>query len=238
MKNSKLLPRVVHKEYFDVYGVADIDKEADRFGFVRPLGNNVYAFLALQMEIAGAVALRNAQQEHLDEMGVNADTAWDQGYANVAALIQEGAFKQAVTKTEAGNDWAVWIGENFTSSCVLIPAFYKWCRAHLQGDRFMVCIASTQLVFVLQLCSREALVNFAPVINKMLEGSASVVSTDWFVLSSTGLTPMPPMSPSRATAQKTAGAAAQANQPAEPQEKKSSGLAQAFKTFRRILNRL
>lgn len=230
MKNGKLLPRVVHKEYFDVYGVADIDKEADRFGFVRPLGNDVYAYLALQAEIAGTLALRTAQKEHLDQMGLNADTAWDQGYANVATMIQEGAFKQSVTKTETGNDWAVWIGANFTSSCVLTPAFYKWCRTHLQGDRFMVCIASTQLVFVLQLCSREALVDFMPVVHKMLEGSASVVSTDWFVLSSIGLTPMPPMPSSRA--------APQANQSAEPQEKKRSGLAQAFKTFRRILNRI
>ncbi len=189
---KNLIPRVVHKEYFSAHGVADVDREPERFGFVRPLGNDVYAFLAQQVDVGTTRMLRNVQSEHLSELGLSADAAWAQAYGNIAALMGNGAFQQSVTKTGTGNDWAVWLGEDFTSSCALVPEFYQWCRAQLGGDSFMVCLASTQLVFVLQQCAREALAKFDPVVSQMLEGSTKQVSTEWFVLSGGGLTPLPP----------------------------------------------
>jgi len=191
LPNQRLLPRVVHRDYFAASGVADIEREPERFGYVRPLGNDVYAFLAQQVELAGAVTLRNVHAEHLAEMACSVDAAWQQAYANAARLIANGAFQQSVTRTGTGNDWAVWIGDNFTSSCALLPEFYDWCRAQLQGDNFMVCIASSQLVFVLRNCPREALAKFDPVVGKMLEGSQCQVSTAWFHLNGDGLAPLP-----------------------------------------------
>lgn len=190
-QNKNLIPRVVHREYFMASGIADVDKEPERFGYVRALGNDVYTFLAERVELAGKVTLRNVHSERLAELQLSVDDAWQQAYGNVARLIESGIFKQSVTRTGTGNDWSVWIGDAYTSSCVLTPEFYNWCCTHLKADKFMVCIASSQLVFVLQQSSRDTLKKFDPVVSKMLEGSNSRVSTEWFYLSAKGLMPLP-----------------------------------------------
>src|SRR6185437_14523377 len=120
---KRFIARVVHKEYFSVHGATDIEKEPERFGYVRSLGNDVYAFLAERVELGGATALRNVHSERLDELGLSVGVAWQQAYGAIAAMVAGSTFQQSVTKTGNGNDWAVWIGEDFTSSCPIVPEF-------------------------------------------------------------------------------------------------------------------
>ena len=44
MDSSQLLPQVVHRDYFNAAGIADVDAEPERFGFVSHLGHDVYTF--------------------------------------------------------------------------------------------------------------------------------------------------------------------------------------------------
>ena len=184
---SRIFPRVVHRHYFDLPGVPDVAVEPKRFGFVRSLGNDLISFLAY----SGDRTIRNIHQEHLDRLGLSLDEANKIAIENVRRIAFDGTtIKQLVTKTNNGNDWAVWLGNDFTSSCLLLPDLYSWSQKHLNADSFLVRAASTQMVFVLQYKNRGDLARFDRYISKVLEGSNNLVSPDWFVLTRDSLTPL------------------------------------------------
>lgn len=182
-----IFPRVVHRHYFDAAGVADVATEPERFGLVRPLGNNLFAFLAY----ASGELIRNIHQEHLDQLKLSRDDANEIALKNLRKIAFDGStIKQAITKTKTGDDWAVWLGNEFTSSCILLPEFYSWAKENLEADSFLVRVASTQLIFVLQYKDQDSLQQFDQYIAKVLEDSDNLVSEDWFVLTAESLTPL------------------------------------------------
>lgn len=182
-----ILPRVVHRHYFDSAGVADVAAEPERFGFIRPLGNDMFAFLAY----ASGELIRNIHQEHLDQLKLSLDDANEIALENLRKIAFDGStIQQAITKTKSGNDWAVWVGNDFTSSCILLPEFYSWAKENLETDSFLVRVASAQMIFVLQREDRDALQQFDQYIAKVLEGSDNLISEDWFVLTEEALTPL------------------------------------------------
>lgn len=189
MKNldpSRLLPRVVPHSYFDTFGVADVDSEPERFGFVRPLGNDLFVFLAY----ADEPIIRNVHQEHLDALELSVDAAQEIATENLRQIAFDGTtIQQSVTRTETGNDWSVWIGNDFTSSCLLLPELHGWCKEQLKADAFLVRVPSAQMLFVLQYGSRDSLDDFNRFIAKAVEGCDNLVSSEWFVLDERGLTP-------------------------------------------------
>ena len=185
MNSSELLPRVVHRDYFDVPGI-DVDVEPHRFGFVSHLGHDVYTFLACTED----GLIRNVQQEHLDDLALTVDQAKTIALENLAHIAFDGeTIQQQLTTTETGNDWAVWLGNDFTSSCILLPELFAWCQEHLQSDSFLVRVPSTQLLFILQLKSHDTLRSFDAFIANVAEGADNLVSSHWFVLDQSGLSP-------------------------------------------------
>ncbi|NLS96215.1 MAG: hypothetical protein GXX96_29090 [Planctomycetaceae bacterium] len=186
MDLSQLLPRVVHRDYFNASGIADVDIESDRFGFVSHLGHDVYMFLACTED----GFIRNIQQEDLDDLGLTIDQANAIAIRNLSQIAFDGqTIQQQLTTTETGNDWAVWLGSEFTSSCILLPELYAWSQRHLRSDAFLVRVPSTQLLFVLQFKNRSAIGDFNDYITKVADGADNLVSSYWFVLEQSGLFP-------------------------------------------------
>lgn len=186
ISRDKLLPRVVHRSYFDAAGVADLDREPHRFGIVRPLGNDVYAFLAhVDDEL-----IRNVHPEHLEKLKLTIDAAWETATSNLRTIAFDGkTIKQTITKANDGRDWSVWLGNEFTASTTLLPELLEWSRENLNGESFLVRIASTQSVFILQKSHAAEIPDFDNYIAKVLEGSNNLVSDRWFMLSASGLEP-------------------------------------------------
>ena len=83
----------------------------------------------------------------------------------------------------------MWLGNEFTSSCILLPELYAWSRKHLQADSFLVRVPSTQLLLILQLKNRDAVGDFDNYIAKVTDGEDNLVSSYWFVLDQSGLSP-------------------------------------------------
>ncbi|MEM6433956.1 MAG: hypothetical protein AAF773_08900 [Cyanobacteria bacterium P01_D01_bin.115] len=186
MDSSQLLPRVVNRSYFNASGIADVDVEPDRFGFVSHLGHEVYTFLACVDD----GFIRNVKQEHLDDLGLNLDQANGIALKNLSKIAFDGqTIQQQLTTTETGNDWAVWLGNEFTSSCILLPELYSWSQKYLQTDKLLVRIPSTQLLFILQFKNRDAIGDFNNYIGSVTDGADNLVSTDWFLLDQSGLAP-------------------------------------------------
>lgn len=182
-----ILPRVIHRHYFDASGVANVTAEPERFGFVRPLGNDLLVFLAY----TDGELIRNIHQEHLDQLELTVEDANEIAIQNLRQLAFDGStIQQRITKTESGHDWAVWLGNDFTSSCVLLPELYSWSNEHLQATSFLVRVASTQIVFVLKYEHRDLLLQFDQYIAKVVEDSNHLVSEDWFLLTEKSLTPL------------------------------------------------
>jgi hypothetical protein len=184
---SRIFPRVVPRGYFHAAGVADVESEPERFGFVRPLGNDLFVFLAY----AGANLIRNVHQEHLDALGLTIDAANAVAIKNLDRIAFDGTtIQQTVTETKTGNDWAVWIGNDFTSSCILLPNLFVWSQSRLKADAFRVRVPSTQLMFVVGYKNRDTLNDFDGYIAEVVEGSHNLLSSDWFCLDHDGLSPM------------------------------------------------
>lgn len=182
-----ILPRVIHRHYFEVPGGANVTVEPERFGFVRPLGNGLLAFLAY----ANGELIRNIHQEHLDHLEVSIEDANEIALDNLRKIAFDGStIQQQITRTKTGNDWAVWLGNDFTSSCILLPDFYLWAQNHLRADTFLVPVAATQMVVVLQRKNQDLLPQFDKYIDKVLEDSDNLVLEEWFVLTQRSLTPL------------------------------------------------
>ena len=108
---SRIFPRVVHREYFDASGVVDIDTEPERFGFVRPLGNDVFTFRAY----ADDRVIRNVHQEHLDRLQLSLADANRIAMENLRRIAFAGkTIRQHITETGTGNDWGFWLGNELT----------------------------------------------------------------------------------------------------------------------------
>jgi len=186
MNTTDLLPRVVSRTYFNATGYADVDAEPDRFGFVSHLGHDLYAFLACVEK----GLIRNVHQEHLDHLGLTIEEANKAALVNLSKLAFDGeSIQQTLTKTGTGNDWAVWLGSEFTSSCILLPELYRWCRKHLRSESFLVRVPSTQLLFVIQLKSADAVDAFDKYIASVTDDADNLVSSHWFLLDQSGLAP-------------------------------------------------
>jgi hypothetical protein len=186
---SHIFPRVVPRTYFDASGVAHVESERERFGFVRPLGNDLFVLLVY----ASANLIRNVHQEHLDALGLTVDAANDLAVKNLYRIAFDGTtIRQTVTETKSGNDWSVWIGNDFTSSCILLPNLFAWSKRQLEAGAFLVRVPSTQLMFVVQYKHRDTLNDFEAYIARVVEGSHNLLSSDWFCLDHEGLSPMKP----------------------------------------------
>ncbi len=186
MDRSQLFPRVVSRSYFNAAGIADVDTQPERFGFLRHLGHDVYSFLAV---VEGAW-IRNLHQDHLDELQLTPEQAHEIALDNLAKHIFEGQVTQRrVTKTESGCDWSVWLGDQFTSSCIVLPNLYSWSREHLDDERFLVRVPSTQLLFILQYKDRDGIPDFDHSITNITEGSDDLISSHWLILDQSGLSP-------------------------------------------------
>jgi hypothetical protein len=187
---SQLLPRVVHRTYFDACGVADVAREPGRFGFVRPLGNDLFTFLACVSD----ELIRNVHQEHLDALHLSVDVAHALAIENLRKIAFDGTtIQQRVTKTGTGNDWSVWIGNTFTSSCLLLPELFSWSKKYLNAEGFLVRVPSTQLLFIIQSSTtRDNLAAFDAYIADVVEDCDDRVSSDWFRLDQNGVIPFAP----------------------------------------------
>lgn len=186
---EKLLPRVVHRDYFAAVGVADIDRESHRFGIVRPLGNDVYAFLAHCDENE----IRNVHVEHLSAAGLTVGTAWETALRNLRGIASDGkAVSRGVIKAKDGRDWSVWHGSNFTSSIVLLPELFSWAKQHLKAESFLVRIAATQMIVILHYSHLDHIPHFDKYVAKVLDGSTNLVSEKWFKLSESGIESLSP----------------------------------------------
>jgi hypothetical protein len=192
MSRDQVLPRVVHRSYFEVTGIPDVTVTPDKFGLVRPLGSDLYSFLALREKDM----IRNLHPEDLTKLGLDEESAWALARANLRAMAADGkTIRPQVTRTPSGNDWAVWLGNEFTSSCVLLPDFYRWAKEQLKADSFLVRIASTQLILILRETDREHIPDFDRYLEKVLEGSRNRISDDWFLLTESKLAPLTPDQP-------------------------------------------
>lgn len=193
MSPDQVFPRVVHRQYIEVAmtaaGTKSIDDKYPDFGFVRWLGNDLCCFLACR----GDKNVRNLHQEDLDRLGLDEDAAWELAKANTRRIAFDGkAIVQQVTKTENGNDWAIWLGDDFTSSCAIIPELYRWSSNALPGNTFLVRIASTRLILILQQKNQEMIPHFDHFLDNVLKDDDHRVSQDWFLLTESVLTPLRP----------------------------------------------
>lgn len=184
---ASLMPRVINRDYFAAAGIHDIENESHRIGFVRHIGSDVYAFLAYVDE----GMLRNAHAEHLDAMQLTVDAAWDAAIANLRLILldKEEGIRQVMLEAPDGSRWAYWTGKDLVSSCIMLPEFFERCQALLQGDAFLVRIASTELVCILTAQQSAALEAFDGYIQIMMKNSNNLVSPAWFTLTAAGLQP-------------------------------------------------
>ena len=183
---GNILPRVVHRDYFNAAGVGDIDSATERFGIVKPIGNDLYAFLA----VADGELIRNVHTEDLTSLGISEASAWDTATGNYRTMAFDGqSVEHRIMRANDGNDWAVWLGNDLTSSSILLPDLYSWSHTNLSGNGFLVCVASTQLVFILPQSLADDLDHFDKYIAGVVEGSDNLVSDKWFSVTESNTVP-------------------------------------------------
>jgi hypothetical protein len=186
MDASNLFPRVIPDSYFSGAGITDPLKEHFRLGFVRSIGHDVYSFLAFY----DSTIFRNVHQEDLDALGLTLYEAEQRSLENLRSIAFDGqSIKQHLTKTESNdNNWCVWLGNELTSSCLLLPELFPWAVKYLDAEKFFVCVPSTQLLFLLQYNAEASLPAFDNYIANVVEGSNNLISSKWFSLAKDGLT--------------------------------------------------
>lgn len=186
MNRTQLLPRVVSREYFDSTGVANVDIEPERFGYVTHLGHDVYSFLTYTDDDG---YIRNIHDDHLETLGLGVDEARSVALQNLPERVRADGLQETLIEAESGNDWAIWIGGPFTSSCVLSKDLYVWSKSRLKRDTFLVRAPSTTHVVILRLAELGDLSALDHWIDELVSGADNLVSSKWFRLDASGISP-------------------------------------------------
>ena len=187
MKN--IYPIVVPATYFDL--PPDARKVAspglDAFGIVRPLGNDLFSLLVR----ADGDMIKNVHDDDLATLGLDRTTAERTAISNLSALAESSkSVQRQVNKTPSGFHFAVWLGDRFTSSCILWPGLYEWARRELETDQLIAMVPQVQLMCV----AARGNPDFRSAIKAYMEKVASdmdkQISTEWFALTPNGIAPL------------------------------------------------
>ena len=187
MKN--LYPIVVPAEYFELppeaRKVANPGHEA--FGIVRPLGNDLFSLL---VQVTGDV-VKNVHEDNLAKLGLDRATVERTAIGNLSALAESSeSIRRQVNKTPSGLHFAVWLGERFTSSCILWPGLYEWARRELEADQLVVMAPQVQLMCVAARGTPEFRAAIKGYMEKVVGDMEKQISTEWFELTPEGIAPL------------------------------------------------
>ena len=185
---NNLYPIVVPASYFDLPPEARkyANPSLDAFGVVRPLGNDLYSLL---VQVNGEV-IKNVHEEDLAKAGLDRAGAQRVAIRNLSALATSSpSIQRQVNRTSAGLHFAVWLGDRFTSSCLLWPGLYDWARRELETDRLVVSAPQVQLLCVAargDAAFRGAIRGY---MDQLVSGMEKQISTVWFDLTPEGISP-------------------------------------------------
>lgn len=186
---NNIYPIVVPAGYFDLPpGARKVASPGlDAFGIVRPLGNNLFSLLVR----ADGDIIKNVHEDDLAKLGLDRTTAERAAIGNIAALAASSeSIKRRVNKTPAGLHFAVWLGDRFTSSCILWPGLYEWARRELEADQFVVMAPQVQLMCVAARGNPEFRAAIKGYMEQVVSDMEKQISTEWFELTPEGIAPL------------------------------------------------
>jgi len=184
-----IYPIVVPVEYFGLPAAA---REAgahgvDAFGVVRPLGNDVFSLLVR----ADGDVIRNVHDEELAALGLDRAAAERMAIANLSSLASSSeSILRQVNRTPSGFHFAVWLGDRFTSSCILWPGLYEWARRELATDEVIVMAPQVELLCVAARGDPEFRNAMKGYMEKVVSGMEKQISSEWFELTAKGIAPL------------------------------------------------
>lgn len=187
MKN--IYPIVVPAEYFDLPPEARhvANPGLDAFGIVRPLGNDLFSLLVR----ADGDIIKNVHDDELATLGLERAAAERISLDNLSVLAASGkSVQRQVNKTPSGMHFAVWLGDRFTSSCILWPGLYEWARRELETDQLVAMAPQVQLMCVAARGNAEFRSAIKAYMEKVVSDMEKQISTQWFELTPTGIAPL------------------------------------------------
>jgi hypothetical protein len=124
-------------------------------------------------------------------LGLNRTAAERTAIDNLSVLAASGkSIRRQVNKTPSGMHFAVWLGDRFTSSCILWPGLYEWARRELETDQLVVMAPQVQLICVAARGNAEFRSAINGYMEKVVNDMEKKISTEWFELSAGGIAPL------------------------------------------------
>jgi hypothetical protein len=186
---NQLYPIVVPASYFEIPREVrqGVRPGLDTFGIVRPLGSDLFSVLAC----ADGEIIKNVHEDELPAMGLDRTTAERAALKNLSTLAESRkTIERQVNKTPSGLHFAVWMGDRFTSSCILWPGLYEWaCRA-LETDQLIAMAPQVQLMCVAARGNPEFRAAIKGYMEKVVSDMEKQISTEWFALTPNGIAPL------------------------------------------------
>jgi len=186
---KNIYPIVVPAAYFDLPPeVPKVDNSGcHAFGIVRPLGNDLFSLLVR----ADGDIIKNVHEDELATLGLDRTAAERTALDNLSVLAASGkSIQRQVSKTPSGMHYAVWLGDRFTSACVLWPGLYEWARRELKTEQLVAMAPQVQLMCVAARGDAEFRSAIKGYMEKVVSDMEKQISTDWFELTPTGITPL------------------------------------------------
>ena len=186
---SKLYPIVVPASYFELPREVRVDARPGlrAFGIVRPLGNDLFSVLA---RVDGDL-IKNVHEDELPGMELDRTRAERAALKNLSTLAESAkTIERQVNKTSSGLHFAVWMGDRFTSSCILWPGLYEWAHRALETDQLIAMAPQVQLMCVAARGNPEFRAAIKGYIEKVVSDMEKQISTEWFALTPDGIAPL------------------------------------------------
>jgi hypothetical protein len=157
------------------------------FGIVRPLGNDLFSLLVR----ADGDIIKNVHDDELARLGLDRTAAERTAIDNLSILAASSkSIQRQVNKTPSGMHFAVWLGERFTSSCILWPGLYEWARRELETDQLVAMAPQVQLMCVAARGNAEFRSAIKGYMEKVVSDMEKQISTEWFELTKNGIAPL------------------------------------------------
>ena len=186
---NNIYPIVVPAEYFDLPPEARkvANPSFDAFGIVHPLGNDLFSLLVR----ADGDIIKNVHDDEIAALGLDRTAAERVAIDNLSALAASSkSIQRQVNKTPSGMHFAVWLGDRFTSSCMLWPGLYAWARRELVTDQLVTMAPQVQLMCVAARGNAEFRSGIKGYMEKVVSGMEKQISTEWFELTPDGIAPL------------------------------------------------
>jgi hypothetical protein len=184
MTPADIFPYLVTDGYFSLPPGVPASPTPLRFPPHRPIGHGVSVLL-----MGHEGKLRKAlHAEDLKAAGVDPDDAEQIAIRNLSRLIEDGeTFKIQLFETESGFNYAGWIGNELTASCLLWTMLFQWACDALKTDRVLAIVPERRVLLVMAAGDESFRHHMRAYARHVAEGMDKQISDEVFEVTADGI---------------------------------------------------